>query len=99
MRLGPVAPPDLDDDQLDQFAAVLHGPPEELGYDEPVWSTALVQAYLIEEFDVAYSQRHIRRLMHRAGVSPKRPRPEPASADDQEREEFYDTVEKSRISG
>ena len=32
--------------------------------------------------------------MHKAGVSPKRPRPEPASADEEEREEFEETVEK-----
>jgi transposase len=32
--------------------------------------------------------------MHKAGVSPKRPRPEPASADEAEREEFEETVEK-----
>ena len=59
-----------------------------------VWSTRLAQQYLLEEFDVAHSQRHVRRLMHKAGVSPKRPRPEPTGADEAEREEFYDTVEE-----
>jgi hypothetical protein len=32
--------------------------------------------------------------MHKAGVSPKRSRPEPASADEAERKEFEETVEK-----
>ena len=91
-RPGP--PSELSDDQFDQFAAVLHDSPEEAGYDAPAWSTALAQQYLIEAFDVAFSRRHVRRLMHKAGVSPKRPRPEPASADEAEREEFEETVEK-----
>jgi len=90
----PGSSPELTDDQFDQFVAVLHDPPEEVGYDAPAWSSALAQQYLIEAFDVSYSQRHVRRLMHKAGVSPKRPRPEPASADEEEREEFEETVRK-----
>jgi transposase len=55
----------LTDDQSEQFAAVLHGPPEEAGYDAPAWSSALAQQYLIEAFDVAffsptYSSTHAR---------------------------------------
>jgi transposase len=87
-------PSELSDDQFEQFTAVLHEPPDEAGYDDPAWSTALAQHYLLEAFDIAFSHRHTRRLMHKAGVSPKRPRPEPASADEDEREEFEETVEK-----
>jgi transposase len=90
----PGRPSELSDDQFDQFAAVLHDPPEEADYDAPALSTALTQQYLIEAFDVAFSRRHVRRLMHKAGVSPKRPRPEPASADKAEHEEFEETVGK-----
>ena len=32
--------------------------------------------------------------MHKAGVAPKKPRPEPVSADGDEREESEETVEK-----
>ncbi|ELY95152.1 transcriptional regulator, AsnC family protein [Natrialba hulunbeirensis JCM 10989] len=85
-----------ENEQFEQFTAVLHEPPEEAGYDDPAWSTVLAQHYLIEAFDVAFSRRHVRRLMHKGGVSSKRPRPEPASADEDEREEFKETVEKSR---
>ena len=90
----PGRPPKLDDEQFERFADALQEPPTAVGYDEPVWSSHLAQQYLLEEFAVAHSQRHVRRLMHKAGVSPKRPRPEPATADEAEREEFYDTVEK-----
>lgn len=90
----PRRPPELGDDQFEQFTAVLHDPPEEANYDDPAWSTALAQQYLIEAVDVAFSRRHVRRLMHEAGVSPKRPRPEPAAAGENEREEFEETVAK-----
>ena len=90
----PGRPPELSDDQFEQLTAALHDPPEEAGYDAPAWSSTLVQQYLIETFDVAFSRRHVRRLMHEAGISPKRPRPKPASADEAEREEFAKTVEK-----
>ena len=53
-----------------------------------MWSSVLAQHYLIETFDVAFSCRHTRRLMHKAGVSPKRPWPELNSGDEDEREEF-----------
>jgi transposase len=90
----PGRPSELSDDQFKQFAAVLHEPPEEAGYDVSVWSTALAQQYLPEAFDIAFSRRHIRRLMHEAGVSSARPRPQPASADEDEREEYEETLEK-----
>lgn len=71
-------------------------PLRKLGYDDPAWGSALAQYHILEAFDIAFSCRHTRRLMHKAGVSPKRPWPEPASADEDEREEFEETVEKSR---
>ena len=93
----PGRPSELSDEQFEQFTVVLHELPEKVGYDDPAWSTALAQHYLIEAFDVAFSRRHVRRLMHKAGVSPKRPRPEPASADEEERKEFETTVKKVRL--
>jgi transposase len=90
----PGRPSELSNEQFEQFAAVLHEPPEEVEYDDPAWSSALAQHYLIEAFDVDFSHRHVCRLMNKAGVSPKRPRPEPASADEDEREEFEETVRK-----
>ena len=90
----PGRPSELSDEQWEQFAEALHEPPEKAGYDDPAWSSALAQQYLVEICDVAFSRRHVRRLMHEAGVSPKRPRPKPASADDEEREQFEETVRK-----
>ena len=92
----PGRPPELADELFPQFAETLNEPPEEAGYDAPAWNSALAQHHLLEEFDMAYSQRHVCRLMHKAGVSLKRPPPQPASTDAEEREEFEETVKKSR---
>ena len=89
----PGRPPELTDDQFEKFAATLRKSPQETGY-APAWSTALAQQYLLKEFDIAFSRRHIRRLMHEVGVSPKRPRSHPASADEDGRKEYEETVEE-----
>lgn len=90
--------PELTDEQFQQFAETLHDPPEEAGYDAPAWTSALAQQYLLEEFDVGYSRRHVQRLMKRAEVSWKKPRPEPSSADEEELEEYDEDVEKKSVS-
>ena len=69
----PGRPSELGDDQFEQFSIALQKPPEEAGYDTPAWSSALAQQYLTDAFDVAFSRRLTRWLMHEAGVSPKRP--------------------------
>lgn len=85
--------PELSDAQFQQFAETLHDPPEEAGYNEPAWDAPLVQEYLLKTFGVAHSQRHVSRLMNEADMTYKKPRPQPTTADEQEREEFYETVE------
>jgi len=95
----PGRPPDLSEQQFQQFAETLHQPPEEAGYDAPAWTTALAQQHLIEEFDVAYSRRHIQRLMNKAEVSWQKPRPEPSSADEEELHEYDEDLKKSRETG
>lgn len=90
----PGRPPELTDEQFQQFAEALHHPPEDEGYDEPAWTSALAQHHLLAEFDVAYSRRHVQRLMNEAEVSWKKPRPEPSSATEEEREKYDEEVEK-----
>jgi len=88
--------PELAEDQFDEFVETIQKPPDKAGYDEPAWTTKLAQRHLIDEYDVAYSRRHIQRLMNEAEVSWKKPRPEPASADEEEIEEYDDDLKKSR---
>ena len=88
--------PELADEQFQEFAEKLQEPPEEVGYDEPAWTSKLAHQYLIEEYDVAYSLRHVQRLMKKAEVSWKKPRPEPSSADEEEREQYDEELKKSR---
>jgi len=94
---APGREPELSDEQFQQFAETLNQPPEEAGYDEPAWTSTLAQQHLISEFDVAYSRRHVQRLMKKADVSWKKPRPEPSSADEEELEKYDDDVEKKSV--
>lgn len=91
----PGRPPELSDEQFKQFEQALHQSPEEVGYDDPAWTSALAQQYLLEAFDIAFSRRHVRRFMSKAGVSRQKPRPQPASADEEEREEFQHEAQKN----
>ena len=76
----PGRPSKLSDDQFQQFAETLNQSPKKAGYDVATWSSILAQQYLISEFDVAHSRRHVQRLMKEAEVSFGKPRPEQASA-------------------
>lgn len=87
---SPGRPPKLDEEQFQQFTETLDAPPEEAGYEKFTWTPSLAQQYLLEEFGVAYSQRHVRRLLHEAGVSWTTLRLQPAKADEQEHEESSD---------
>ena len=86
--------PKLTDSEFQQFGHAVNAEPAEAGYDEPVWTTQLAQTYLLETFEVSYSQRHVRRLLHQAGLSRQKPRPQPASADPAERDAFQEEAQK-----
>lgn len=91
----PGRPADLSEDQRHEFEAALHEPPEEAGLDAPAWTPKLARKYLREEFDVEYTLRHVRRLMHEAGVSWQTPRPHPPTADEEERAEAREGLKKT----
>lgn len=86
--------PELTDEQFQQFADTLQNSPETAGYTEPAWTSALAQHHLVEAFDVAYSQRHVQRLMNRAELSWKKPRADPSSADEDDLENYDEAIQK-----
>jgi len=63
-RPKPGRPPKLTDDQRETFEQALREPPTERGYDASAWSPAIARDFLDEEFDVAYTLRHVRRLLN-----------------------------------
>jgi transposase len=95
----PGRPPELSDEQFHQFAETLNQSPEEAGYDEPAWLSIRAHQHLITECDVAYSWRHVQRLVKEAEVFWKNPRSEPASADEEDLERDDDELTKSRETG
>jgi transposase len=88
-------PPKLDDDDRTAFQDAVHKPPSEAGYDQPAWTTALAQQFLDDEFDVDYSRRHVQRLLKDAGLTWQTPRPQPPTADEDERTEFWESTKKT----
>jgi len=76
----PGRPSKLSDDQFQQFAETLNQSPEKAGYDVAAWSGILAQQYLMSEFDIVHSRRHVQRLMKEAEGSFEKSRPEQASA-------------------
>jgi transposase len=85
-------PSKLDDADWTEFRQALQNPPDQVGYDLPAWTTALAQQFLEDKFDVEYSRRHVQRLLKDAGLSCQTPRPQPATADDEERTEYWTSI-------
>ena len=91
----PGRPSKLTDEEHEQFVAALKEPPERVGYDAPAWTPKLARQFLLDEFDVEYTLRHIRRKMKDAGLSWQTPRPQPPTADEEEREEFRKDLKRN----
>ena len=91
----PGRPAELTDDQFGTFRSAVKQPPDDAGFDAPAWTSALAQEFLRREFDVEFSRRHVRRLLKRAGLSWQTPRPQPPTADAEERETFRTDLKKT----
>ncbi|ADB63320.1 Transposase and inactivated derivatives-like protein (plasmid) [Haloterrigena turkmenica DSM 5511] len=85
----------LSEKEQEEFENVVHDSPEEVGFDAPAWTPALVQQYLEEAYDVEYSIPSCRRLLKEAGLSYQKPRRSAAEADEDEQDEFHDELKKS----
>ena len=88
-------PTELSDEEYEQLVDVLYNPPDNVGFDAPAWSVPLASAYLREEFDVEYSDRHVRRLLSEAGLSWKTARPEFNKSDERAQEAWQEGFKKS----
>jgi len=88
-------PSELTEHEKQQFTEILHEPPGEVGLDAPAWSVPLARNYLKEEFDVEYSNRHVRRLLRNAGLSWKTARPEFYKSDERAQEAWAEGFKKS----
>ena len=91
----PGRPSKLTDEEQDRFEAALQQSPDRVGYNAPAWTPKLARQYLLDEFDAEYTLRHIRRKMKDAGLSWQTPRPQPPTADEDERKEFRKDLKKT----
>jgi len=88
-------PSELSAEEKQQFTDVLHDPPEAVGFDAPAWSVPLARRYLNEEFEIKYSDRHVRRLLREAGLSWKTARPEFYKSDERAQEAWEEGFKES----
>lgn len=65
----PGRPPKLTDEQRATFEAALDDAPPDHGIEASAWTPAVAQTYLREQFDAEFTRRHVRRLLHDAGLS------------------------------
>lgn len=91
----PGRPAKLTDDERAGFEAALDDAPTDHGIDAPAWTPAVAQAFIRRKFDVEYTQRHVQRLLKDTGLSWQTPRPQPATADAEEREQFREDLKKT----
>ena len=85
----------LTDDQWTELTATLAASPSEAGYDNPMWTSALVRDYIAETFAVEYSLAHMYRVMKRAGLSYQTARPHHYKADPAEQQRWRAEFKKS----
>jgi transposase len=88
-------PSELSEQEMQEFTEALHKSPEYVGIDAPAWSVPLAQTYLIETFDVEFSERHVRRLLREAGLSWKTARPEFYKSDERAQDAWKEGFKKS----
>ncbi|WP_254525940.1 IS630 family transposase [Natrinema caseinilyticum] len=86
----------LSEKEQQEFEEAVHGSPKEVGVDAPAWTSALVQQYLNETYDVEYSIPSCRRLLKEAGLSYQKPRRTVAEAEADEQETFHEELKKKR---
>ncbi|MEF8838399.1 MAG: helix-turn-helix domain-containing protein [Haloarculaceae archaeon] len=92
-RPRPGRPPKLSDEQRAAFRDAVARPPAAVGFDEPAWSTTLARRYLVEEFGVEYTKRHVQRLLRNAGLRPRVPRPGSDAEPADQRVQYWELVE------
>jgi len=91
----PGRPSKLTDEERAQFESVLQEPPDNVGIDAPAWTPKIARQYLRDAFGAEYTLRHVRRLLTEADLSWQTPRPQPPTADDDERDEFRTDLKKT----
>lgn len=67
-------PTELSADQRQQLDDIVESGPRAYGFLSGVWNAPMIGRVVAEEFDIHYTDRHVRRLLHRLGFSVQRPK-------------------------
>jgi transposase len=67
-------PAQLNPAQQQQLEDIIESGPQAYGFLSGVWNAPMVTRVLEEEWGIAYTDRHVRRLLHELGFSVQRPK-------------------------
>jgi len=84
----PGRPKKLTDEQLNQLRSVVMNSPQAVGLLFVMWTTKLVQDYILKTYNVSYSLRQVRNILHYMGFTCVKPRPRHRKASKKAQEEF-----------
>jgi len=80
--------PQLSPAQLDQLREEVSQSPREFGYEQNIWTGALLSHHLAQNYAVTIDVRNCQKLFHKLGFSLQRPRRKPYEADPAKQAEF-----------
>jgi len=84
----PGRPKKLTDGQLNHLRSVVLSSPQAIGLFFVMWTTKLVQDYIEQTYNVSYSLRQVRNILHCIGFTCVKPRPRHRKASKKAQEEF-----------
>jgi transposase len=80
--------PQLSSSQLEQLRYEVSRSPRDIGYEQNIWTGALLSYHLSANYAVRIDVRQCQRLFHKLGFSLQRPRRKPYEADPAKQAEF-----------
>jgi transposase len=89
-------PPKMNRNQFESLKEDLNKSPREFGYKRDFWTTKLVKIHILQHYITSYTNRHVQRLLHKFGYSLIKPRPRHTKRDVSKKEEFTETLKKTR---
>ena len=87
-KKSPGRPKKLTDKQLNDLKSVVLNSPQAVGFIFVMWTTKVVHEYIKETYNISYSSRQVRNILHYMGFTCVKPRPSHRKASKKAQEEF-----------
>ena len=87
-KKSPGRPKNLTDKQLNDLKSVVLNSPQAVGLIFVMWTTKAVHEYIKKTYNISYSHRQVRNILHYMGFTCVKPRPRHRKASKKAQEEF-----------